>query len=136
MSDTAKLPKPDFSAAVNDTAKLPKPDFSAALKNPTGHVEHDDRGNAVWQWAGDKRLVTEALHHPALSIEEAPTGTPGTASGKVASDKKAARVGYNPYEVGPIEKQSQAKRPDLRELSRWIELRRKVAENKDEDGEE
>jgi hypothetical protein len=132
VSDTAKLPKPDFS----DTAKLPKPDFSAALQNPTGHVEHDDRGNAVWQWAGDKRLVTEALHHPALSIDETPAGTPGTPAGNVVPDKKAARVGYNPYEVGPMEKKSREKRPDLRELSRWIELRRKVSENQGGEEEE
>jgi len=38
--------------------------------------------------------------------------------------------GYNPYNSGALGKQSFKKKKNLKELSKWIELRKKAAEKK------
>jgi hypothetical protein len=98
-----------------------KPDFTSELLNPSGKVARDDRGNAVWQWSrGD--APPAYIEHAGLAIDEdvaAPTGS-------VQINKTAAKAGYNPYETGLIERAQRPKRRDLRELSRWIELKKKM----------
>ena len=57
-----------------------------------------------------------------------PSGDPGRPG------TQRLKSGYNPYNSGPLGKQSWKKKKDLRELSRWIELRRKVTHGPSGDG--
>ena len=43
-------------------------------------------------------------------------------------------AGYNPYDSGTLSKQSWKKKKDLRELSKWIELRKKLGDKTDAGG--
>jgi hypothetical protein len=94
-----------------------------------GHIAFDDRGNAVYEWqdgsltedgeAGERARET-ALAHPGLAIvdDDVPANAP------IRSNPKGLRVGYNPYESGLLARKGVRKKPDLRELSRWVEAKR------------
>ena len=96
-----------------------------------GRIAFDDRGNAVYEWndgrfsedgeAGE-RARRKALEHPGLSFveEERPANTP------IQNNAKGMRLGYNPYESGLLTRKSTAPKRDLRELSKWIEMKRRV----------
>ena len=99
-----------------------------------GRIAFDDRGNAVYEWndgrfAADgeegERARRKALEHPGLSFveDEQPLNTP------IQNNAKGLRVGYNPYESGLLPKKSAAPKRDLRELSKWIEMKRRVGGN-------
>ena len=111
---------------MSDTAKMRKPDFTAALLNPSGRVSHDERGNAVWEWSRNE--IPAHLEHSGLAVADDAPSPGGTA--KV--DKVAAKVGYDPYQAGMIEKPSGPKKRNLRELSRWIELKKKIESGENE----
>ena len=105
-----------------DTVKILRPDFAAELDNPTGRVDHDERGNAVWKWSQDLEVLPFQFEAPALSVaEDAPSPT-----GNATINKGAVKSGYNPYESGLIVRKSRGKRRDLKELSRWIETKKRL----------
>jgi hypothetical protein len=112
-----------------DTIKMRRPiiaDTGEGLTTGvTGRVDHDDRGNAVWEWA--KNIPGAALEHTGLAIVEDEQPLP---LATVKLNKVAAKAGYNPYESGLIEKKKAAsKKRDLRELSRWIEQKKQRGED-------
>lgn len=99
-----------------------------------GRIDRDDRGNAVFKWSDGRcnedseageRARRKALEHPALSFveEEQPVNAP------IQNNAKGTRVGYNPYESGLLKRKEAAPKRDLRELSRWIEMKKKVSSN-------
>ena len=101
---------------------------SAADK--AGRINFDDRGNAFFEWRDDlnsednaaaQRRRDQALANPGLTLEN--DGKP------VVSDleRRDCRLGYNPYESGVLDrKATPTKKRDLRELSRWIEAKRRA----------
>lgn len=103
----------------------------------TGTVNHDVRGNAVFEWGSDalaedsesgERARNKALTYHGLSLvdDEPAQNAP------IQQNPKGTRVGYNPYESGMLSKQEPRKRTNLRELSKWVEQKRKVQQKKDE----
>jgi hypothetical protein len=91
----------------------------------TGRVDHDDRGNAVWEWA--RNIPGAAIENTGLAIVDDERPLP---LASVKLNKVAAKSGYNPYESGLIEKKKiGARKRDLRELSRWIEQQKRRGES-------
>jgi hypothetical protein len=99
--------------------------------NQPGRIAFDDRGNAVYEWnedhlSGDseaaERARRKALDHPGLSMveEEQQNNAP------IQNNAKGLRLGYNPYESGLLPRKPAAKKRDLRELSKWLEMKKRV----------
>ena len=106
--------------------------------NDPGRVGPDDRGNMGWQWTeDDSDLLADdeigridrlrALEDPKLEIVEDPD-SPKT---PVRSNPKGLKSGYNPYNSGTLSKETWKKKKDLKQLSKWIELRKKVTKKDD-----
>ncbi len=102
-----------------------------------GHIAFDDRGNAVYEWNDDRlgqdgedgeRARKRALAHPGLSMMEDEPNP----NDPIRSNPKGLRVGYNPYESGLLAKKERRPKRDLRELSKWIETKKKVNDRTDE----
>ena len=101
-----------------------------------GKVSFDELGNAQYEWQGDKlnadgesgdRARRKALSHAGLSIvdDEPPANAP------IRQNPKGLRVGYNPYQSGLLANKERKPKRDLRELSKWIEMKKKL--NSDDD---
>jgi hypothetical protein len=102
-----------------------------------GKIAFDARGNAVYEWSNDAlaadsesgdRARNKALKHHGLSLvdDEPPANAP------IQQNPKGLRVGYNPYESGLLANKERKKKTDLRELSKWVDMKRKL-EKKTED---
>ncbi|MDE2305324.1 MAG: hypothetical protein KGL34_07175 [Gammaproteobacteria bacterium] len=129
--------KPPSKDGADRGAGVPAPSEHRADR-PSGRVQFDDRGNAVWEWSVTtgsfgREAPTQPLRrleHPGLSIvEDAP---PAAA---IRSNPKGVRGGYDPYDSGDLEKTARTRRKDLRKLSEWIELKRLAEQNKKDAGE-
>ena len=104
-----------------------------------GRLGVDDRGNKTWEWANDQELLADdilgatsrlrALVDPSLQIRDDEDDPLNPAQ----SNPKGLKTGYNPYNSGALEKQNWKRTKNLRELSKWIELRRKTAEKKSDE---
>jgi len=107
-----------------------------------GRLGLDDRGNVTWEWNEDEPdLVADdpigdtarvrALVDPRLQVKD----DDDDPLNPIQSNPKGLKTGYNPYNSGALAKQSYKRKRNLKELSKWIELRRKIAD-KQEPGEE
>jgi hypothetical protein len=104
-----------------------------------GRLGVDDKGNVSWEWAEDEDLLADntlgvvarikALVDPSLALadDENALGTP------IQSNPKGLKKGYNPYDSGTLGKQEWKKKKDLRELSKWIEMRKKLGQDTTEE---
>ncbi len=116
-----------------------RPKTPRSPDDPSGRVNFDDRGNAVWEWAIStgafgRDVSTDQLRrleHPDLAIlDESPPAPQG-----VRPNPRGAVRGYDPYDSGHLDKRRAPKpKKDLRKLSEWIALRRRVATGKDGGG--
>ena len=132
---------PDSERILEILAMTPKPRSKPPAPGSTdaepGHLGIDDRGNVTWEWSDDESLLAEdtlgaaervrALVDPRLQIREDDENP----LSPVQSNPKGLKTGYNPYNSGALGKQSWKKKKNLRELSKWIELRKKMTEKKD-----
>jgi hypothetical protein len=119
---------------VADTVEIPLLDerqLSSRDSGNGGKVAFDDRGNAVWQYAPSTEVVLDgdvlpanSLEHPGLAIVD---DDPVAQSPAIRTNKLGLRVGYNPYDSGQLSGKTTRRPRDMRELSRWIELRKKLA---------
>lgn len=119
----------------------PTPPEQSKDSSDAGRLGKDDRGNVTWEWKEEGDLLADdevgdaervrALVDPKLEIVEDEDG-PDNDPTSVRLEK--LKKGYNPYTSGPLGKQSWKKKKNLRELSEWIELRRKMADKKKDDG--
>jgi hypothetical protein len=114
-----------------------KPQLNAESSTPgdPGRLGVDDRGNVTWQWADDDALRANdsvgqlermrALDPPGLRIQD----DAAVVRAKVRLPPKGPERGYSPYNSGLLNRTEPPKKKDIRALSEWIKLRRKVAKN-------
>jgi hypothetical protein len=126
-----------------------KPGLKPAGKAPApspkggdaGHLGTDDRGNVTWEWSErDEDLLADdeigatarmlALVDPSLEIKDDDVDP----TNPIKANPKGLKSGYNPYNSGALAKAAWKKKKNLKELSKWIELRKKMAEKKDDEG--
>ena len=102
-----------------------------------GKVAFDERGNAIYEWKDDalssdsehgERARTKALDYHGLSLvdDELPKNAP------IQQNPKGLRVGYDPYESGMLAKKGVKKKTDLRELSKWVDMKRRLEKKSEE----
>jgi hypothetical protein len=123
-------------SAVVDTVEIPLLDERQLARLKTGNranVAFDELGNAVWQFAphGDSDYDASSnpdrtLEHPSLAIVD----DDPPASSTIRANVTGLRTGYNPYDSGQLERKVARKPRDMRELSKWIELRKKLGAGK------
>ena len=131
-----------MSQGSNSPPKGAPPDRGKTPRSPdepSGRVNFDERGNAVWEWAIStgafgRDVSTDQLRrleHPGLAIlDEGPPAAPGA-----RPNPRGAVRGYDPYDSGHLDKRRAPKpKKDLRKLSEWLVLRRRVAATKDRGG--
>jgi hypothetical protein len=109
-----------------------------AKNSDAGHLGVNDRGNVTWEWnEAEPDLVADdtlgnaervrALVDPRLQVKD----DEDDPLNPVQSNPKGLKSGYNPYNSGALGKQSWKKKKNLKELSKWIELRKKIAGKKE-----
>ena len=120
-----------------------KPPGNPARKPPStppaspGSVAENDRGDMGWEWANDDTLQSDdtfggierlrALVDPTLDVvDDDPPNS-------LQQNPKGLKVGYNPYNSGALGKTERKKKKSLRELSKWIETKRKTEAKKEKD---
>ena len=120
----------------NSRKPPPKPPGKPAADSPEpGHLGVNDQGNVTWEWSGDENLQADdtlgaaerirVLVDPTLDVvdEDIPNA--------IQHNPKGLVKGYDPYSSGTLGKQSWKKKKNLRELSKWIELKKKMEQKKD-----
>ena len=116
-----------------------KPPRAPVKDVEAGHLGLDDRGNVTWEWNQDEPdLVADdtfgaservrALIDPRLQVTD-----DDDPMSPIRNNPTGLKSGYNPYNSGALGKQAWKKKKDLRELSKWIELRKKAEHPKDEE---
>ena len=81
-----------------------------------------------WRPEDAEKARRRALEHPGLSmVDDDPLPNQ-----PIRNNHKGVRQGYNPYESGLLKKEYK-KKTDLRELSKWLEMKRRAEGNKSED---
>jgi hypothetical protein len=110
---------------MDDTAKLRKPALPPGGSASSGRVTRDDKGNAVWQWSGKVDTPTVQVKRLGLSVADDNVTLPG----RVNIKRVAASAGIDPYDSGLVEKDAPVKKRNLRELSRWLEMRKNRGED-------
>jgi hypothetical protein len=124
-------PKPKADANGGATP-LPRRDAPVA-NNKSGRVKHDDRGNAIWEWAVTTGAFTaeastqrlKKLDNPTLSLaEDSPSPLDVVKRNPLGTVR-----GYSPYDSGVLAKTEIPRKKDLRKLSEWLKLKKQASNN-------
>jgi hypothetical protein len=120
---------------ADDPHKPKDPPGDVWDRHAPGHLVRDAKGNVTWSWSDeslqddDTRGAAErmrALVDPKLDVVDDPDPR------LLQSNPKGLKQGYDPYDSGELGKQSWKKKKNLKELSNWIELRKRVTGKKKE----
>ena len=116
-------------------------ELHSATASLPGQLAVDDRGNVSWEWSDNPELQADdvvganarvrALAPTDLKLDEDDDGL-AAVSKTPTTPRKSPPSGYNPYESGVPGKQSWKKKRDLREFSKWIELKKRFRSKPDE----
>lgn len=134
--------------------------------NRSGRISYDERGNSVWEWQLEtgvysrdistqrlKKLDLNDLSIADTAIQQRPPGLSDPAKPKPGggfnpydnSSTPGGKVGASPYHGGdkgalklaePKPAEPERKPTDLKKLQEWIELRKRVEQNKREQDED
>ena len=106
-----------------------------------GQLAHDDRGNVTWEWSDNPDLQADdilggtarlrALLPKNLAIED--ENDLAAVSRDPIPTRKTPKSGYNPYDSGEPTKQTWKKKRDLRELNKWIALKKRMEDKSGDD---
>ncbi|WP_129776104.1 hypothetical protein [Peristeroidobacter soli] len=131
----------------------------------SGRISYDERGNSVWEWQletgvysrdistqrlkkldlNDLSIADTATHKVPPGLEQPEPPKPKPAGGFNPYDNSSTargNVGTNPYNSGgkaplkPAAAEPKRKPADMRKLQEWMELRKRVEQNKREDDDE
>lgn len=107
--------------------------------NEAGQFGLDDRGNVTWEWQDDHDLMADdtlgtaerlrVLVDQTMQIKEVEQDP----DNPTQVNPKGLKSGYNPYNSGALGKKDWRRKRNLKELSKWIELRKKMEAKKDEE---
>jgi hypothetical protein len=106
---------------------------SPVTSHKSGRVKHDERGNAIWEWAMNTgALVVESatqklkkLDNPTLSLVD-DVLPPRPAPEAAHSNPIGVVEGYSPYDSGLLDKQDAPRKKDLRKLGEWLKLKKQA----------
>lgn len=101
-------------------------------KTGAGKIEFDELGNPVWVPYGGgsaQDVIARLLNEDKFSIQE----DKGGAVDRIQSNPVGLKKGYDPYDSGILNKDKYKKKRNMRELSKWIEARKKLGLSTKED---
>jgi hypothetical protein len=123
----------------------------------SGRISYDERGNSVWEWKletgvysrdintqrlkkldlNDLSIAETAKHPRPPGLGDTPPMPGGGFNPYDNSSTARGNVVSNPLKPAPKPAQSATRKPmDLKKLQEWIEIRKRVQENKREEGED
>jgi hypothetical protein len=122
MSDTGKFKTADGLAELHG--------LEESQREGRGRIEYDELGNAVWVpygGLGSKETLQLLLNDQSLALTE--NGSKGTTK-RIEQNAGGLKKGYDPYDSGMLVKKQWKKKKDLRALSKWIEQKKKLEDDR------
>ena len=121
----------DKSHKISDDAKEMS-HYAEEQRLGHGRIEFDELGNAIWvpfSGSNGEEVMRRLLDDPTLAFSA--DYSQGTQK-RIQQNQQGVKKGYDPYDSGLLVKKEWKKKKDLRALSKWIELRKKMTEKKEE----